>query len=257
MRLRVRKWYLDCSTADDVTAFAYVGEASLGWIRFCYFELLIRSTRGDDYHRQHVAIRPVAHVTDEPHAVTISAPALGLTGQWAGPANDIRATLSDAPMGIEWRCARPAAAVLLQLPGGRRLEGRGYAEYLSVDTDTFTHLPFRCIRWGRFIGGSHHVIWIDWTGETPRRWVWADGVPVRATDVSEDVVVWPCGRVDIDAGITLRDGPISDPIGLRVGRWLPRRFVGATETKWAGQARLTRPDGVTHGRVIHEIVTWP
>jgi len=257
MRLRVRKWYLDCSTADEVIAFAYAGEASVGWIRFFYFELLVRGADGGDYHRQHVSAREVASLIEAPHALTISAPMLGVTGQWAGPASDIRATLADAPTRIAWRCVRPAADVSLTLPGGRELTGRGYAEYLSVDGDSSADLPFRRIRWGRFIGGPHHAIWIDWAGDASRRWVWADGVPVQASEVSEHVVVWPRGRVDVDAGITLRDGSITDTIGGRIGRWLPRRLVGARETKWSGPARLTGPDGVTHGRAVHEIVTWP
>jgi hypothetical protein len=69
--------------------------------------------------------------------------------------------------------------------------------------------------------------------------------------------VWPGGRLDIDAGSTLRDALVSETLAGRPGRWLPRALAGATETKWAAAARLTEGTATIAGHVIHEVVRWP
>jgi hypothetical protein len=256
MRITVRKWYLDCTTPDNTTAVVYAGEASIGWVRFAYFETRVRRASDEPWRIKRVSAAPLARLVDTPEGITLDVPALGISGRWRGRASPLAATLAQGPATrIDWRCPQPCAAVTLRLASGRVLEGTGYAEYLEIDGTT-AGLPLRELRWGRFIGGPRHVIWIDWTGERPRRWVFADGLPVDAAVVSREIVEWPTGRVAIDPGDTIQHGLVSETIAGRFSRWLPARVAGATETKWAGPARLCEAAGVTEGRVIHEVVRW-
>ncbi len=254
MRVSVSKWYLDCSSPDDAAAVIYLGRVSIGWFSAPYCEVLIRGGSGSDVHVKRLSAR--ATITEHPDRVALDAPALGISGAWMRRAPAIGATLiDDRTARIAWRGEVPRAEVSLQLPGGRVVEGAGYAEHLSFDGTT-AGLPFRQLRWGRFIGGDRHVVWIDWEGGLARRWVWVDGRAVDATVVTRESVAWPLGRLDLDPGLVLRHARVAETVAGRLGRWLPPKLAGAMETKWASQARLVEDPGATSGRAIHEVVRW-
>lgn len=254
MRVRIRKWYLDCSASGNVAAVVYVGRVSVGWLSAPYAEILVRGGGAADLHVKRVSASSI--VSELPDRISIEAPALGVSGNWTRRAPEVGATLIDArATRIEWRCRLPRADVELHLPDGRVLEGAGYVEHLSLDGTT-AGLPFRQLRWGRFIGGHRHAVWIDWDDGLAGRWVFVDGLAVDATVVTNEVVAWPGGRLEIDAGFSLRHARVAETVGGRFGRWLPRKLAGAMESKWAGPARLIERSTTTDGQVIHEVVRW-
>ncbi len=255
MRVRIRKWYLDCSAPTGAAAVVYVGRVILGRVSVPYAEVLVRDPSSADVHAKRLAAASV--ISDLSDRIVFESPVLDVSGTWRQRAPEFSAILIDDPsLRIEWRCRMPRADVSIRLPGGRVLEGAGYAEHLSFDGTT-AGLPFRRLRWGRFIGGDRHVIWIDWDTGVQRRWVFVDGHPVQATVVTGQAVEWPGGRLEIDPGLTMRNAPVADTIAGRWGRWLPRGLASATESKWAGPARLIEGAATVGGRVIHEVLQWP
>jgi hypothetical protein len=255
VRVRIRKWYLDCSTPDGAAAVVYLGRVSVGALSAPYAEVLARGLGPADIHKKRFSASPtVFELSDR---VAVEAPAIGVSGEWLRRAPEFGATLIDDPaLRIEWRCQLPQADASLRLPGGHTMTGVGYAEHLLFEGTT-AGLPFHHLRWGRFIAADRHVIWIDWSLGLTRRWVFVNGRAVEATTVGRETIAWPGGRLDIDAGVTLRDALIADTIGGRFGRWLPRQLASATETKWSAPARLTEGAATITGHVIHEVVRWP
>ena len=255
MRVRIRKWYLDCSAPDGAAAVVYAGHLTLGRVTAPYVEVLVRSRSATHVHVKKLSAG--FGVFDLPERITLEAPALDVSGTWNRLAREFSATLIDDPsLRIEWCCRMPRADVSIRLPGGHAIAGVGYAEHLSFDGTT-ARLPFRQLRWGRFIGAERHVIWIDWGVPSARRWVFVDGLRVEAAAVTSQMVQWPGGRLEIDAGLTMRSGTIAEAVAGRWGRWLPRGLASATESKWASQARLIEGAAGVDGQVIHEIVQWP
>ncbi len=255
MRFSLRKWYLDIVTPAGDAAVVYAGRVSVGAISAPYFELLVSPASGAGARVRRVSGR--ARVTVASQSIALDATSFGVRGQWTPQRAPISVRLLDDERGrIEWRCHQPGGRARLQIPDGSILDGLGYAEELEMTVAPWA-LPFDELRWGRFVGERRSVVWIDWRGGLDRRWVFADGVPVHASVVERDRVVWPGGAVDIAAGRVLREGRVGKAVAGPLAVCLPRRVRRAAETKWVSRGTLQNDRGGSdRGWVIHELVRW-
>lgn len=154
--------------------------------------------------------------------------------------------------------ARARATVRI---GDITYDGLGYAESLSLTIPPWK-LPFDELRWGRHASSRHFVVWIDWRGAEPRRWVWLDG------EEQQDAVVTDAGVSGLGGGATLcvqggRDVANRDVLvtltdllpGLtrrltgRLGEMHEHKRVDRSSVISAG----VRPDD---GWTVHEVVKW-
>jgi hypothetical protein len=120
-------------------------------------------------------------------------------------------------------------------------------------------LPFRELRWGRFVAGQRSVVWIDWRGGLERRWLFVDGEPVEARCIESDRVEWAAGSVEVQPGAVVREASVGGTLVGPLARLLPKRIGQVLETKWLSPARLHVGEAAptVEGVVIHEVVRWP
>lgn len=114
----MRKWYLDCVTAEGESVVLYQAQLRWGALAIRYASALGGGT----------TLRATAEPSVDGDTVAWSAPRLGVEGTWRALAPARRETLFP---GVEWRCVQPRARVSL-LFDGRRLSGLGYVEMLTL-----------------------------------------------------------------------------------------------------------------------------
>ena len=253
------KWYLDVVTDDGAALIVYA--ASLGWgalhVEFAS-TLLARPGAPPIEETAWSGVELPEHSSV---GVRFRHDGLGVAGHWRGLAAPIEATLLDDEMGLlSWECILPVAAVDVRFPGGA-LTGRGYVERLTMTRVPWS-LPLRTLRWGRFISPTHGVVWIDWQGGPPRRWLWLDGVLQPSAGVRDTGLT----GLDGDRELRLVGGrELCDRRSLQVlSKHLPALDTlplgplrDLRETKRLSRGSLRRAGAVEDdGWAIHEIVSW-
>lgn len=137
---------------------------------------------------------------------------------------------------------------------------RGYVERLRIDFAPW-RLGLQRLRWGRFCGAVHSLVWIEWEGEHPLRLALLDGERVPLHAAHRDRVRASGAELDFTTTSTLVHERLDE--GALRGLPLPRRLAGlrflqGAETKWLSEGHLRLADGrVNEGHSIHEEVTWP
>jgi hypothetical protein len=137
--------------------------------------------------------------------------------------------------------------------------GQGYVERLSMDFAPWT-LGIRTLRWGRFCGERHSLVWIAWDGRIARRVALVDGVAAPLDHLAQNAVRAGEAHLALEPGREL----VREEIGngaLRPLDWIPmpalRRFFAGVEVRWHAPASLRLPGlPPDRGDVVHEVVTW-
>lgn len=256
--IRLDKWYLDAVSDRGEVAMLYWASLRRGAFALHYGAALHRPADGP----------PTARYTLHPGAAPESgngtrvdwvSTRLGIQAHWDGCDPAVGRTLLSTPDGaIRWDCTLPRASASVTI-GPHAVNGLGYVERLTMTLPPW-RVPCDELRWGRFLSDREHLVWIDWRGQTPRTWVFADGTEHQAAEISTHAVTIA------DAGIHLEMGKSAD---LRTGtlrrtalsplRWLVSllpRWRHAREEKWLAAAALTTRYGTSSGWVIHERVRW-
>lgn len=141
---------------------------------------------------------------------------------------------------------------------GRRT-GRGYAERLTLDLPPW-QLGMDRLKWGRFCGESHSLVWIEWEGRTPLKLCLLDGRPDGLIRAARTEVHSTSARLRITphqeiARETLGTGALKALGPLR--HLAAGRFLSGMETKWLARGVLESGGGaIDQGWVIHEEVVW-
>jgi hypothetical protein len=253
------KWYLDVVEPDGTATIAYW--TSLDWLglNVTWHNITRYALGAPPAERSSLRGVPAPVVADQHVAwrserlgvETIHEPSSG------GATVDL---LDDAKGRIVWECLAPAARARLDRDG-LSTAGTGYAERMTMTVPPW-ELPIDELRWGRWISddASSSVVWIDWRGALPRRWVVVNGaVQHAAVDVRDDGVDSAAGRLALGAPRTLHDrsvGKMLRGIGAlaRIAARVPMRWH---ETKWCCRATFTDAARVSRqGWTIHEIVRF-
>jgi hypothetical protein len=162
---------------------------------------------------------------------------------------------------VDWRVEAPAAEVSVSLQGFAPLRGIGYAERILITIPPW-RLPIRELRWGRWIdeAASRSVVWIDWRGESPRTWVFVDGIAAEAPEVTDESVRGGASQVVLGERRALQARTLAEiassipPLRAVV----PRSFLGLRQSRWCSDGILREGNAgdaaPLAGRAIHEVV---
>ena len=257
-KFELSKWYMDCVSESGDVVVAYLAELRWGRIRVPYASVLVGRVGEAPTLLSTVRASP----RPEPTVGMLSwaCPALRVAGCWTSLATPVGVTVFESNEGrVEWRCHQPRARAEITV-GGRPVCGMGYAEHLRLTIEPW-RMPIDELRWGRFVGQRHSLIWIDWRGAHAKRVVLLDGSDVGASHLDERGVAGERGdvRLTIGEGRVLRSGSIGETVLSSVPglRRFPSRILAVNETKWCAPGTLEGAQGRDHGWVIHEVVRWP
>jgi hypothetical protein len=257
--MQIEKWYLDVVTPEGSGMIGYFARVSLGPLRLRCTETV--QWRAGDLAAQSRIVLGGTLPTAGSDGVRWHSPAASVEGRWRSRVNAIPTMVlhKEAAGRVEWTCFCPAAETTVKI-GRDQWEGSGYAERL-VMTLPPARLPIRELRWGRFISGEEHCVWIRWRGPVVRRWCVHNGRSVAAAMPDLHELAWKGHRLQLDHGTTLRTGCVAETAlkgaGL-LGWLLPASVRNLQETKWCSRGVLTDGHGGKHrGWAIHEVAVFP
>ena len=170
---------------------------------------------------------------------------------------DAIATQELAP-GVFWTCAVPAARATIRL-GNTVFRGTGYAEHIRLQVPPW-QLGIRRLRWGRWIGdgAARSVVWIEWNGDTDRRWVFLDGRAAHGSRIDEHAVVSGNASLALEPGHVVIDRRVGAAIGriAALRAISPRWLMAARETRRTRVGTLSDGETETRGTAVDEVVEF-
>jgi hypothetical protein len=252
----LQKWYLD---AADPYGNVYIGyRAQVRWrgIGLHFHQHLFRTAARGVWTQSGLArlAAPAWHAPGE-----LRWNAAGVRGVWqaAGPA-PIEETLLATDAGtIRWRCHQPKARACIK-SAELSFAGWGYSECIEITIPAWS-LPLQTLYWGRAHSESHHMVWIQWQGETAHSRLWHDGAREIEFAVAESGVSGRTATLMVDENVTLRQGTVRSTVFGQyeaVAARFPARALLFDEHKWYGRGTLFAEGAVEPATVIHEVVTW-
>ncbi len=259
----LEKWYADLVDGDRVEIF-YRANLKVGPVVLGYAGVIGRDGRasrsfvpgGIDLPR---LSQPDFPDGDGTSAATVQWPAP--PGQdafsWHGRRSPEYTLWAQAGQVLTWTPVVSSGAVS---GAGLSPKASGYVERLTLDFGPW-HLGIRRLKWGRFCGSRHDLVWLEWEGSHPMRLALLDGRQDQLLSASPDLVQCAGAALSFTQRHTLVDESL-DQGALRnvpLSRDLiDFRFLTGVETKWIAQAQLSIDDqAVDAGHAIYEEVTWP
>lgn len=253
------KWYVDCVAADGRAVIGYW--ASLAWrgVALTWQNVTLYEANRPPVSRSSLVTASPPEVAGE--TITWCAPALACVAGIESRQRPIEARLLDSDAGIvEWRAEAPVAAVTFKLGGCAPVQGPGYAERIFISIPPW-RLPIRELRWGRWVdsAASRSVVWIDWRGDSPRTWVFVDGVLASAGVVTDESILADGRKILLRERQTLHARAFAEiaaaiPPLLAV---VPKSLLALRETKWCSTGTLLERNAAAQtGWAIHEVAVF-
>jgi hypothetical protein len=199
-------------------------------------------------------------VEEDSDGVSWSNDALNVSGNWAGGQRIESVVLLDGPAGgIQWECLGANSKVSCSLDGAA-IEGFGYAERISMTVPPW-RLPFRELRWGRYIRDDGHdfAVWIDLRGELRRNWTWVNSEISVEGAVDDDGVQTDAGVLGFEASQPIRRENVARTLlgALQpLSQLLPKNVRSIQEAKQLSYCLLATGGAESRGYSINEVVKW-
>lgn len=256
-RFKLVKWYLDAVEADGTATIAYW--ASLAWLgmEVAWHDVSRYVPGQPPLERSSMRRVPPPAVADR--HIAWQSDRLGLASLHEAAAPAITVTLLDDAHGrITWDCIAPSARARFE-SAGAMTEGTGYVERITMTVPPW-QLPIDELRWGRWMSddAASSLVWIDWRGALPVRWVVCNGAVHEAASVRDDGIDLDAGRLTLHTPRTLHDRSVGRLLRGISGltRLAARIPLSWEEHKWCSRATWTSIAGESvSGWAIHEMVT--
>lgn len=258
-RFSLTKYYVDLVTTEGLYFIGYSAQLQFGSLKLNYSATL--------HHPAMTGIDtgPVFYFSGTPvvnnSELSWSSKRLGFNGLWKPISKPIQHTLLETSDGlVDWECLQPAAQVELQTRSGKRYEGLGYSEFLSM-TITPWRLGLKTLYWGRFVTDTHAIVWIEWQGEHPRTLLICNGQKMEGADISNTSVKCDAFELILEREAIIRQGSLGNTVLSKVPSILkvaPIEFLGVREEKFLSRGQFISTDGAQcKGWAIHEKIIWP
>lgn len=255
----LHKWYADCTTGSGELLICYVATLAAGPLRLRYAASLELDAPGARL-RQRASLRG-GRVDAAEGSLALSSRALGLAGTWTGGTATSPVVVAESGAGrVEWQGLALDAAASVDR-GGRRFRGVGYAEVVRLTLPPW-RLPFRTLRWGRFVADDRAgaLTWIETDGPQALARAWSPRVTQGSAAVVGDAsVAGEAERLTWSPGTTIRADRVASTLFGSLSpltRLLPQGVRNLTEDKRLSRGRLTDASGTHAGWVVHEEVRW-
>jgi hypothetical protein len=253
------KWYVDCVAADGRIVIGYW--ASLAWRRVAltWQNVTLYEAGRPPVDRSSLVPAPPPVVAGD--TITWGAPVLGCVAGVESRQRPIDVRLLDSDAGVvEWRAEAPAAVVSFKLDGCTPVQGPGYAERIVISIPPW-RLPIRELRWGRWVdsSASRSVVWIDWRGDSPRTWVFVDGINVPAAVVADESICADGMKFVLSERRTLHARAFADIAATipPLRAVVPKSLLALRETKWCSAGTLLQRNAAAQtGWAIHEVAVF-
>ena len=255
---QLTKWYLDLVTDRGSVLVGYSVHCRLGPAGFRYASML--HAPPDQPPIERTTLRGARAPELEGDVLRWQVPRLRFDGRWERLGAPLAQTLLDDERGrIEWHCHLPRARVTVRY-GDTIIAGMGYAEELRLTCPPW-QLPFRTLRWGRFLSARQSLVWIEWAGELSRRWTWLDNRPEPGAAIGEQGVHGLSDQrtLRFEDQRVVRDRRLIESLT----RILPSAMedqigplAGLREQKWLAKSVLSQNGEEDHGWTLHEEVRW-
>ncbi len=259
----LQKWYLDIITDEGDCMIFYA--ATLKWHQWKvnYTSWLHDPVGGTVILKQGFRHVQLPHTDGE--QLTWTHEKFGVSGTWKSKAKGIEARLVDQTEGyLDWHCHQPVSDVSLFI-NGRRVHGRGYAEELIMTIPAWK-IAMHELRWGRFIGADHHLVWIEIRHDEVRKWLWWNGELQQQVGIGDDAVAIEDKSIylQLEKDRTMESEKKIGAVTRQLVRFLPgfqkgmtTNFLMADSSKWKSRGELSL-NGIDcdHGDVIHEFVNF-
>ncbi|WP_289054886.1 hypothetical protein [Carboxylicivirga marina] len=260
----VSKWFFDSVTKEGFCIIAYA--AILKWRGICVpYSSLLFSKPGKD-NNVNSSFKKVEWPICNEGKIKWHSKAVGANGEWTQQGSMFKKQLFNSEEGgLDWCCYQSFSDVKVELHNGKKYSGKGYVEHLKLTVEPWK-INLSQLRWGHFFSGSVNMVWVDFRGVEPKRWLWYNGEQVEVSVLNDKVIVIP------DLQLTLHLVPdrvleqghkiayvVKKLLRLLPGfnKIVPEVFLMAKETKWLSKGQLYR-NGLMHdkGWSIHELVDF-
>lgn len=138
-------------------------------------------------------------------------------------------------------------------------EARGYLEKLTLNFGPW-QLGLARLKWGRFCGQRHSLVWIEWEGRITKQLAMVDGQACQLHQASNDLIGCAGATLHLTQPRPLVQESMAE--GALRGLPLPRRltalrFFQGLETKWFARGLLELDGQVADaGHAVFEEVVW-
>ena len=141
----------------------------------------------------------------------------------------------------------------------RHRPARGYVERLILNLAPW-RLGLKTLKWGRFCGCKHSLVWIEWLGRIPMKLSLLDGRTESLQEVGQREIRTEHARLALGKPSKI----VSEPLGsgaLAALGWIRMfvapRFLSGIETKWLAEASLELSgETIDYGFTVYEEVVW-
>ena len=250
------KWYFDLVTPDGEVVILYAAQLHWSRIAINYASALVSSAASTAREINRFGRFEQPSQTDG--ELSWHDRALQITGRWCTRVPAFGSCLLRTQDGaINWRCEAPAADALVKV-GERAFVGLGYVERLSLSIPPWK-LPFRTLHWGRYASANCSIVWIDWSGEDTRRYVWFDGVEQTDATLAETSISAIAGALTWHDPRDVCHRPALSRLARRIPSTLLRMagpIATMREHKQIAPGLFSRPPLTDHGWTLFETVTW-
>ena len=161
------KWYFDCVSPRGDCVIAYRARLRYGAVKLAYASLITRA-HDDERSQSRSTLRSTPLPRTSAGAVSWAAPSIGLAATFRGTLADVERVLYETDQGrVMYACVLSRATADVHVGNRQPITGDGYVEHVSITVAPWS-LPIDELRWGRFIGRTSSLMWIDWRGQHRR-----------------------------------------------------------------------------------------
>lgn len=250
------KWYFDCVAPDGRAVIGYW--ASLAWrgVALTWQNVSLYEAGKPPVVRSSLTSAPPPRVAGG--RIIWDSPSLACTARIEPRQAPIEERLLDGDAGVvEWRAEAPTAAVSFDLDGISPVLGAGYAERIFISMPVW-RLPIRELRWGRWLdaAATRSVVWIDWRGDSPRTWVFLDGIKVPAAFVTDEGIRAQGMTIALGERRILHARRFAETAATipPLRAVVPKSILALRETKWISAGTLQDGNAAAQaGSAIHEL----